>query len=301
MKYNLHKAATAMVLSAVALSGCSIGAKLEHDRAAMHEMKNVAVVMYSVPPSINYQDDPRKSGEKGLLQSLSEAVTSDNGGQAATLARDAFIENLNNSENGMSFRLMTTEQMMSNNKFVEINDKYIKQIADKKAAAAEEQNSTSLGQALSFMNSLAAASGEQVGSEGAAPKGGVSFGLATNWGGTTSALVNAEGEMNYVKEAIAALGVDGALIINDPGMSFSCDACIAGTGTASTGSAFLATLVDSSGTQVLSMRQWFALSDGNAAILSYAVNPLEHDELFKGHGKKMGRVFVDYYNDQTKK
>ena len=55
-----------------------------------------------------------------------------------------------------------------------------------------------------------------------------------------------------------------ALVLADPGFSFACKACIgigpAMAGSASTGSSFMAQIVDKNGGTVLAMREWFIMT-----------------------------------------
>ncbi|OFZ69725.1 MAG: hypothetical protein A2451_00400 [Bdellovibrionales bacterium RIFOXYC2_FULL_39_8] len=99
--------------------------------------------------------------------------------------------------------------------------------------------------------------------------------------------------------------VDAALLINDYGYSFSCRSCtdIHGemTGAASTGSAFLATMVDKDGDAIFSITDWFDKTDGKAAMVSNIVNPLSHDALFRAHGVKMAQVWAAALNKKIEK
>jgi len=71
-----------------------------------------------------------------------------------------------------------------------------------------------------------------------------------------------------------------------------CEICIGGSGVASTGSAFTATIMTRSGNVVLNMQEWFATTDAQAAMLADIINPLQHDSLFKEHGRKMAVVLA---------
>lgn len=271
----------------VLTSGCSSGPKI--DKAAVMEVKKVAVVVYTVPATIEFYDDPRDH-KKTALQMAAAVATVNNGTQAATLAHESFIENLN--KQGLGFTVMSKAAMMNNTAFLNASNKYVSMRMEE-AAKREEKK----GGAAKVMGMLSALSGGG-GSEaiGVGPEGVPEFGLAPSWN-VDSALTGTSGEMDYIKAAIKALGVDAVLVVNDPGMAFGCDACMGGTGSATTSSAFLATLVDSDGQPIMEMQQWFAIGGGSALMTAYVVNPLQYEGLFKGHGEKMARVFADEFKD----
>ena len=273
-------------------AGCSSGPKI--DKAAMMEVKKVAVVIYTVPATIEYFDNPREH-KKSALQIAASIATADNGKQAATMAHESFIENLN--KQGLGFTVVSKAAMMNNTDFMNASNKYVSMRMEE--AAKREKKKGSAAKVLGMLSALGggSSSAEAIGSS---PEGLPEFGLAPSWN-VDSALTGAPGEMDYVKAAIKALGVDAVLVINDPGMAFGCDACMGGTGSATTGSAFLATMVDSDGQPIMQMQQWFALGDGHAVMTGYVVNPLQYEGLFKGHGEKMARVFADEYKDATGK
>jgi len=114
-------------------------------------------------------------------------------------------------------------------------------------------------------------------------------------------LIGTPEETAYIKESIQALGVDAALIINDWGYAFSCDACMGGTGTGSSSTAFLASLVNANGEVIMNMREWFVTTPTTAPMVGYIINPFQHESLFKGHGTRMATVFMDYYKENTAK
>ncbi|MDH5751307.1 MAG: hypothetical protein OEZ59_02670 [Deltaproteobacteria bacterium] len=284
-----------LALLAFTLTGCT-ASRVEFDKSGIEKIGKLAVILYTVPESINYRDNPQDPPKKGLLQMATEMATANNGPTAASVAQKSFIENLNSK--GLSFKAISQDEMMGNKAYRELATKKVQKQEEEKAAAKKEQDSSSAGKALGMLSSLSSAMGNNPGNEGASPEGIPNWGLAPSWSGAPSAIQGGADEKKFIKEAIAALGVDGAMIINDPGMSFSCDACIGGTGSGSTGSAFLATIVDKEGNVALEMRQWFAVSSGNAAMVTYAVNPLQHENLFTGHGEKMARVFSEYYKEE---
>jgi len=277
----------------IALSGCAGLSHIKYDKPAMAQIKSVAVLVYSVPPTIKYRSDPKQSSEEGLLKSLVELATGDNGARAATLAQESFIEGLNNSD--LHFKVLTQDEMMANEAYSKVANKYIAMTQSTDDEGEVNQALAVAGMLLSFMgNADQVPDNESAGSEGQP-----SYGLSVNWRNAETALTGGEDEQAYIRESIQALGVDAAIIINDPGISFTCDVCIGGTGQGSTGSAFLVSLVDKHGISVLNMRQWFLTSDAAAVMAAYAVNPLQHDDLFRGHGSKMARVFVSYYKENS--
>lgn len=291
-KKNLFLGALPVALMVAVLmlltSGCSSGPKI--DKAAVMEVKKVAVVIYTVPATIEFYEDPREH-KKTALQIAAAVATADNGRQAANLAHQSFIENLN--KQGLGFTVMTKAAMMNNTAFMNASNKYVSMRMEE--AAKHEKKK---GGAEKVMGMLSALGGGGGGEEaiGVSPEGLPEFGLAPSWN-VDSALTGAPGEMDYVKAAIKALGVDAALVINDPGMAFGCDACVGGTGSATTSSAFLATMVDSDGQPIMEMQQWFAIGGGSAVMTGYVVNPLQYEGLFNGHGEKMARVFADEFKD----
>ncbi len=283
-----------MFLSLVVLSGCAGLSHINYDKSAMAQIKSVAVLVYSVPPTIEYRDDPKQSSEDGLLKFLVELATSNNGEKAATLAQESFIEGLNSSD--LHLKVLTRDEMMANEAYSKVANKYIAMTQSTDDEGEVNQVLAAAEMLLGFMGNADQTSGnESVGSEGQP-----SYGLSVNWRNATTALTGGEDEQAYIKESIQALGVDAAIIINDPGISFTCDVCIGGTGQGSTGSAFLVSLVDKHGISILNMRQWFITSDGAAVMAAYAVNPLQHDDLFRGHGSKMAKVFVSYYKENSR-
>lgn len=277
-------------------AGCT-PSRVKWDKAAMLEVKKAAVVVYTVPISIQYRDDPKES-KKSMLQMAAAVANTNNGGHAATLAADSFAQALNAQK--LSFSVLSMQQETSNPSFNSLLQKTTADIAAAKAkmASQEAKQESGMSKALGFLGSLSKATGSNPYHEGAGPDGFPEFGLAPEWTHAPSALMGAPGEKEYIKAAIAALGVDAAIVVNDMGMSFGCTSCVGGTGSGTTGSAFLVTFVDKDGEEILQMRQWFAIGGAQAAMVGYVVNPLQHDSLFKGHGEKMARVFADYYREE---
>jgi hypothetical protein len=280
----------------VLLAGCT-ASQVKWDKAAVQEVNKVAVVLYTVPISIEYYDNPQEK-KKSALQALAQIATANNGEQAATVAQEAFIAQLN--QENLRFKAISVAEMRNNAAFMSNASRHASAIAERKAkrqqAPAEDKGAA--GKAMAMLGAFAKATGGNPSVEGIGPKGLPEFGLAPSWAKQPSALMGAEGEKEYIKAAIQALGVDAALVINDPGYSWGCEACVGGTGSGTTGSAFLATLVDRDGEVILEMRQWFAIGGASAAMAAYVINPLQHESLFKGHGEKMARVFATQYREE---
>lgn len=272
-------------------SGCS---SVNFDKEAVGKVKKVAVVMYTVPTSIEYYDDAQDH-QKTLLQIAAALATINNGQQAATISQKTFITELNRQ--GLGFKAISQAEMMNNTAFLKISNKYVAARMEQKAAAEEKKSGAM--KALSMLSALGGGGSMDI-PEGIGPEGQPEFGLITKWITADGALMGGEGEMAYIKEAIAALGVDAALVINDQGYSFSCEICVGGTGSGSTGSAFLISIVDRNGKEILGMREWFAFQPRSAAMAVYIVNPLQHDSLFEGHGIKTARVFADLFREESK-
>lgn len=290
------------------LAGCS-PSQVTFDKAALSQVKTVAVVLYTVPLSIQVREDPRgddnknESGTMALLKSVAQAAANTgDGNRAATLAQESFIETLNKQD--LPFKALTRDQMMAKNEFATLARDRRDAIQAEMAKKAEEREKKqgAMGKAMGMLASL---SGGSAATEetaiGASPDGIPSYGLVGNWSSANSALLGVQAEQDYLVKAAQALGVDAVVAINDPGYSWGCSTCINNTGSASTQSAFLVTMVDRSGKPILQMRQWFASGGGSAAMVSGIINPLQHDGLFKGHGEKTAEVFADYYKEESAK
>ena len=279
-----------LVAGLLLFSGCS---SVVFDKEAVGEMKKVAVILYTVPATIEYYDDP-KDRKKSLLQIAAAVVSANNGQQAATLAQKFFIEELNRQKLG--FQAISQAEMMSNSAYLKISNKWIATRRQQKAAA--EAKKSGVMKALSMMSSLTG--GKSKSPQGVGPKSMPEFGLAPNWW-AKSALTGGLAEFTYIKDSIAALGVDGAIIINDQGFSFGCEICVGGSGSGSTHTAFLISIVDRNGVEVLGMREWFNIQPRSAVMVAYIINPLQHDSLFEGHGIKTAKVFADLFREESKK
>ena len=274
------------LLSTISLMACT-ASRVDWDKAGMRETKKVAVILFTVPPTINYLDDPQDRRSIPFLSKMANEALGKTGGQAATQAQKGFIEELNKS--GLRFSVMTPGEMMANEKFKAVLAKYaIPEVVEE----PKKKDEGLMGTALSFLGT----GGDD--NAGMGPEGYPNFGLAPGWSSQPSALMNAEKEMDYIKESIQALGVDAVIAVNDPGMSYGCEFCIGGTGSGTTGSAFLITIIDSEGEGILEMRQWFFYGGSSVVLAAYVVNPLQLDTLYLGHGTKMAKVFSEYYKEE---
>ncbi|MDH5764597.1 MAG: hypothetical protein OEZ38_01170 [Gammaproteobacteria bacterium] len=263
-----------ILLLPVFLAACSFG-KNTVNLEEVKKIKNVAVIMYTVPEQITYRADARDNST-GLLAALVETSIGKNGNTAADTAIRTFTQTLQNQE--LPFNIMPHSKVISNAQFTALY-----QPASKTETKAE---TGFLGKFISNVTSDK--------SIGASPSKMNQYGLVASWSGDT-ALTNKGGESNYIAKSIEALKVDAVLVVNDPGFSFSCEACIgaasAMNGVASTGSAFNATLVTRTG-PVMNIREWFATTDEQGAMVAGIVDPTEHKELFEEHGRKMAQVFA---------
>ena len=264
---------------AVFLAACSFGQNTI-DANKVRKIKNIAVIMYTVPQQIAYKDNARNN----TYADIADGVIGLNGTKAANAAIRTFTDTLQTQ--GLPFKVMPHSNVISNAKFVAL---YKPTIIIKK-----KEDGSLLGQALSFLSSA----NDKPDMTGAAPSKMNQYDL-TVWAGNT-ALTGKPDESNYIIKAIEALKVDAVLLINDPGFSFSCEACIgfagAMNGAASTGSAFNATLVSRSG-PVMNIREWFATTDEQAAMALGIVNPAAHQALFEEHGRRMAQVFAEAVKD----
>jgi len=268
----------ATLLLTVFLTACSFGnntVKVEE----VKKIKNVAVIMYTVPKDISYKDNARDSSKSGFAL-LAEMAIGKSGNQAANIAVETFTSTL--QKQGLSFNVMSHSDVVSNAKFAALYNPYIE--------PKKPEGDGILGKALSFLNSAT----EIKPVVATSPKNMSHYGLVAAWAGDT-ALTNKPGESDYIKKAIEALKVDAVLVVNDVGFSFSCEACLgigdSMSGVASTGSAFNASLISRTGT-AMNIREWFGTTDEQAAMVAGIVDPTEYDDLFKEHGRKMAEVFA---------
>lgn len=274
---NKSKLYVAISLS-VFLTACSFG-KNTVNVEEVKKIKKVAVIMYTVPEQITYRADARENSTS-FLAALAETAIGKNGNSAADSAVKAFTDTL--KKQGLSFDVMPHSDVVSNANFAALY---------KPVSEAEKQVDESLlGKSLSLLGSMSRSKSVT----GVAPDKMNQYGLIANWS-TDTALTKKSGEDDYIKKAIEALKVDAVLVVNDMGFSFSCEACVgisnAMSGVASTGSAFNATLITRSG-PVMNIREWFATTDEQGAMVAGIVDPTEHKNLFEEHGRKMAQVYA---------
>ena len=266
------------LLLPVFLTACSFGnntVKVEE----VKKVKNVAVIMYTVPQDISYKDNARDISKSNFAL-LAEAVIGDSGNQAANVAVETFVSTLQTQ--GLPFKVMSHSDVVSNAKFTALYDPYVE--------PKKPVDESLLGQTLSFLSSAT----DNKPPAATSPKNMSHYGLVAAWAGDT-ALTNKPGESDYIKKAIEVLKVDAVLVVNDMGFSFSCEACIgiggSMSGVGSTGSAFNATLISRAG-PVMNIREWFGTTDEQATMVAGIVDPTEYKNLFEEHGRRMAQVYT---------
>jgi hypothetical protein len=278
-----------LLLSIVALVLVSCGSTKKIDRKGIKQLKKVAVIVYTVPEQIEFKDDPR--GKKGgfslgdIVKAIAKDATAGSGAHASDVSLKAFIKTANKFS--LPFKLVSYKALKRNKKFIKLGSM--------RAPVVVEKKKSGFG---GFMSKVGSMTG------GDAPKASgptylKSFGLNKNWW-DGKGLIGTQDEAAYIKASMEALGVDGVIIVNDPGFSFSCEACVASTGSASTGSAFNISIVGKNGKSLVDLRQWFSTSPGSAVIVTGIVNPLQQDKLFKYHGVKTAKLFVEELTDALK-
>ena len=221
-----------------------------------------------------------------LMKAVAKAFTVGDGVKAAGISQKSFIHTMNESKK-LPFKIIGCGKVKNS----EALSKIVSKINKKAAADAAQKakgNSGALGMMKMGLSFMGAGKKEVLSS---APEGLASFGLINEWG-DGSALTGKDGEKEYLDAALKDLGVDAVLAINDLGYSFSCKACIGGTGSASTGSAFHASLIIKGQKHILDINQWFATTDFSTGVISGVVNPLSQDKMFKAHGKKMAQELI---------
>ena len=244
------------------------------------------MVIYTVPTTIIYKDDPRNNDSTitSIAKVALRTLFSASGEVAATAAHQGFIDELNAA--GLPFRAVTAEQMQANAQFSGM---------DKTGFTPKPK--PALASALMALSG--GESNERI-IAGEGPRGLTQFGLNQDYL-SGEALTGERGEHDYVQAAIKALGVDAALVVADPGFSFACKACIgigpAMAGSASTGSSFMAQIVDKNGGTVLAMREWFIMTDETAPMVAGVVPASDFERLFRGHGRRTAQVFVAQFNE----
>lgn len=282
-----YAAPTALVAAGLALvlSGC---AKSVVDKPQLAKVKTVAVLLYTTPTEITYRNDPRDAKSKSLLQAVVGAAAAGKGDVAAEDAYVTFTETLQQQK--LPFRVLSASEVRDNPGFKEIDAPRFSYVVAPK---------TGLSSSLAMVGFK---SPER--EEGSAPKGMPQFGLPAGWG--ASPLTGSKDEKEYLMRAMKALNVDAAIVVADPGMGWGCNACVGTdtlgwTGVGSTTSAYVAIIVNPDVQVILAQQEWFKVGDGSGAMTLNAVNPLEHEKVFKGHGTKMARVFADSYREAVEK
>jgi hypothetical protein len=274
----------------IALLGfiASCGSTKKINKNELAKVKKVAVIVYAVPEKIEFKEDPRGSKSSISLADIAKAFAKDAtagvGSYASDLALKEFIHTANKNKK-LPFKLVSYKAMKRNKKFMKLG-KF------RPAPAPKKKESSGFG---SFMSQMATMTGggRPVAS---GPKYLRNFGLVKNWW-DGKAFTGTSDEAEYINKAMAYLGVDAVMIINDPGYSFSCEACVGGTGSASTGSAFNVSIVGKNGKELLNLRQWFGTSPGSAPIVTGIVPRPTQRNLFQQHGIKTANVFVDEFMD----
>lgn len=279
----MRKAIVVCIALAVALVASGCAPKFTLNKAQYDNIKTVAVVEYTVPSRIEFKEDPQKADGKITLADVAKAALKTlvgDGTKASTEAHKSFIETLN--QQGLTFVSLSQEEMYGNPDFTALHVPA--------AAATPQDDGSMVGRFGSMIKKQMAAD------TGKSPKMLNGYGLAAGWAGGTA--LNGKGvETKYLLDSIKALGVDAVIVINDPGFSFSCEFCVAGTGAASTGSAFIVAMVGSNGETIFEIKEWFATTDEQAALVAGVVNPLEQNALYKEHGRKTAIVFAKFLKE----
>ena len=265
-----------MALLAVGLMLVGCG-KSEVNKPEVNKVRTAAVVIYTVPQDIKYSSDPTDK-ETSLLNAMIQAAAAGDGSRAATVSHGTFTEALGSQS--LPFRVLTAAEMKRNAAFNRLHQPPVMDDEEK-----------------GLMGKMTSMFGRGGPVDGAAPDGLNQYGLAQDWHNGNPVMGTPE-ELQYIVDSMKALNVDAALVVADPGYSFACEACVGGVGAGSTGSAFMVTMINRYGDPILSTREWFATTDEQAAMAAYAVNPLEHDDLFAEHGRKMAEVFAESFKEK---
>lgn len=247
----------------------------------MATIKKVAIVTYSIPQKIEFRDDPKEQNKPGLMdlvKVVAKNFTEVDGKKAAELSYNEFVKSINASTQ-LPFKAMTLEELRKNTKFQELVTSTLKKETPKAA------------EATGWMGKLQSLAGTNDTKNSTTVEGIATFGIDTNWQ-DSDALVKTEEEKEFLKKALDVLNVDAIMVINDMGYSFSCEACIGGTGSASTGSAFNVSLINKDMKNVMNVRQWFSFSKASAPIVTGIVPPAMFEKLFVAHGVKMANEFI---------
>ena len=278
-----------MLLSA-SLLVASCGSTQKMDKVALKKVKKVAFVVYSVPEKIKFRENPKSVETKMSLTQVAGKVlaeaTNGEGEFASDLSYDQFVNHVNKSKN-LGWKVLTKKQLKKNKAFNKVASNYRKS----SMLSAKKQEEGKSGWMRSISSITGVGENKHVSSS---PKHLPSFGLITDWGNGNALKGTAE-EKEYINKVLKELNVDAVLVINDMGYSFKCKACVGGTGTASTGSAFHATLVGKDSKVLMEMNQWFSYTDESTATTAGVVNPMGQKALYKAHGRKLASVFEKQY------
>ncbi len=274
------------LVSLVVLVSCG-SATVKKDEMA--SIKKVAIVTYSIPQKIEFRDDPKEANKAGLMElvkMVAKGVTEADPTKAAELSYNEFVKSINSSPK-LQFKTLTLEELRKNVKFQEL------------VTATMKIDAPAPAQAEGWLGKLQSLSGSSAaqGPNSTTVPGIATFGISKSW--NENALINSEKEKEFLKKAQEILQVDAVMVINDMGYSFSCEACVGGTGSASTGSAFNVSLVKNN-TNVMNVRQWFSFSKASTPILAGIVPPNMHEKLFAAHGAKMANEFISETETQLK-
>lgn len=262
----------------------SCGGTTVFNKPGIAKVKTVAVVIYSVPSEIVYREDPKEKDAgfslDAVVKKAMKELAKGKGEEAASVSLGSFIETIN--QQGLPFTVISKDQMMSNSAFTSL---YV----PREAPGAEEEGVADMAMSMFGGGDVDLGTG---------PEGINAFGLKSSYT-DENALTGSENEMEYIKNAIQALNVDAALVINDYGYSFSCQACIGTSatmaGSGSTGSAFHASLIYKDGQVLANIRQWFGATSAGAVMLNSMVNPLQHESLYKRHGEKTAELYAEEF------
>lgn len=265
-----------IALLTVFVASCSSqSVKLDEDK--MKNIKNVAVVVYTLKAKIAYRDDP-KQDDSDLGAWAANTTAYGLGEKAANKSFPEFVKELN--AQNLPFKVMSVDDMKTNSAFMALQPE----------ASSEKLTDEAMKAALTSAKTNKA---------GTSASGFINFGLPRKWKSDGSALTGKKGEMEYIKKAIDALGVDAAIVIVDRGTSFQCRiACVLGSGDATMGGAFNAALVGKDGSIILGVNNWFN-GKAHALMARYVVNPLQREKLYSQHGVRMAQVFGETYQKHT--
>ena len=269
----------ALWISAAALADCA-GRQPIFLAEQVSAVRTVAVVYFTVPADVStysFVDDYRRAptqAERAM----------DNGGQAASLSFRAFLEGI--GQRNLPFRVLSFGETSGNAAFQALYAPRDPPPVDPDAGLFDKLFA-------SFDNEW----GDLSIVEAAAPAGMNEFGLR-GW----DTLLTHPDELDYVRAAIAALGVDAAIVINDRGYHYACRICFSlqgspPSGEVSTASRAVFALVDRQGTVLVKGRLSFSASEATAGISFGYVEPEGQDALFAAHGRRMAIAFDEKYRE----